>query len=76
MLNQSYKSQSEKKKTKKLPELDSTVEEVRLIDPIDTALKGIVGTPPLLTLISNPPKLRLDFKFEVEDDEEANFVLK
>ena len=84
------KSQIEKEK---LPEVGSTGAVVvivgvvvlvpQFIDPIDTALKGIVGTPPLLLLISNRPKLPFDFKFvvvvlvEADDDEEeeANFVL-
>jgi hypothetical protein len=79
-------------KRKRIPEVDSTgavgvvvvvvVVVPQFIDPIDTALKGIVGTPPLLPLVSNRPKLPFDFKFEVvvveaddDEEEEANFVL-
>jgi hypothetical protein len=73
--DQSYKTKTQKKE---LPKVDSTVALVLLlIDPIDTGRKGIVGTPPPLLPISDLPKLPFDFKFEVvDDDEEANFVLK
>ena len=85
--NQPVSHKNLKAEKKSLPEVDSTGAAVpmavpQFIDPIDTALKGIVGTPPFLPPISNRPKLPFDFKFEgveveadEDDDEEENFAL-
>ena len=81
LYNQSISQSNKKKKKRRLPGVDSTG---AVIDTIDKALKGIVGTPPpLLLFISNLPKLPFVLILEVvveddeddDDEEDANFVL-